>query len=389
MRQRRLIVMGFMGACPIAGVVWQHLHYIVGLKQLGHDVYYVEDSARYPYNPVTFETSEDCSHAVNLLQNLAQTFGFQDHWAYCPRYLKPSESFGIDLTRLRELYREADAILNVCGAQELHEDLLRCERLIYIESDPGVEQIKIAHADHGTRDYLTRHRALFTFGENIGTDSFPVPLHGLQWFPTRQPIVTDFWKTAGPSKGAVFTTIANWSTRGRKDATWGGDSYLWSKSDNFLRFIDAPLAASEKLELATDISDPVIAERFQSRGWRLKSPHQLSSDPEAYRRYIQGSRGEFTVSKENYVKLNTGWFSDRSACYLAAGRPVITQQTGFTRHYGGEKGLFAFSTLDEIREAAAAIKADYAMQSRAAFSIAADVFEAKRVLGSLLDRVGI
>jgi hypothetical protein len=381
--------MGFMGTCPIAGVIWQHLHYIIGLQRLGHEVYYVEDTARYPYNPLTFEVSDDSTYASETLRSLAESFGFRDHWAFCARYLSPPKSFGLALPRLRKLYKEADAILNICGAQELHEDLFPCERLIYIESDPGPEQIRIDQAHVGTRDYLSHHCARFTFGENIGTDFFPVPLHGLQWFPTRQPVVTDLWKSDNPPQSASFTTIANWSTRGQKDLSWRGQIYFWSKSENFLKFIDAPLVSEETFELATDIGDRPTAELFQGKGWRLSSVHDLSRDRHLYRQYIHRSSGEFTVAKDIYVELNTGWFSDRSACYLAAGRPVITQETGFTRHYGGNTGLFAFSTLEEVKEAVAAIRADYAVHSKAAFAIAADFFEAEKVLATLLDRAGI
>ena len=379
-----------MAACPIAGVIWQHVHYIVGLQRLGHEVYYVEDSARYPYNPISFETRDDCGYAVDTLRDLAKAYGFEDRWAYCARFLKPPRSFGLELPRVRELYREADVILNVCGSNELHEDFVGNDSLVYIESDPGFEQIKIAEGDEGTRDYLERHRVLFTFGENVGHKSFSVPLYGLQWLPTRQPIVLDFWKTdALPSRDAVFTTITNWSTRGRKDISWNGETYLWSKAENFLKFVDAPAIAGEIFEIATDISDVQANKSFRNRGWRLRSPHELSINREMYRHYIQGSRGEFTVSKENVVRLNTGWFSDRSACYLAAGRPVITQETGFSRLYGGKLGLIPFSTLDEIREAVAAIRADYTKHSKAAYEIAREFFEAEAVLTSLLHRAGV
>ncbi len=210
MKRKRIVVMGFMGSMPIAGVIWQHIHYLVGLQRLGHEVYYIEDSARLPYNPETFEITNEFDYAGLVLNRLSQEFGFKKRWAFCARYLPRNPTAGLPLKKIRQLYRDADAILNICGAQELNDDLLVSDRILYIESDPGVEQIKIDKAVRSTIDYLRRHCALFTFGENVGTKSFPVPAHGLNWLPTRQPVVTDLWKTNQlPSGAAVFTSVAN------------------------------------------------------------------------------------------------------------------------------------------------------------------------------------
>ena len=390
MKRKRILVMGFMGSCPIAGVIWQHVHYIVGLQRLGHDVYYIEDSARLPYNPETFEVNNEFDYAARLLERLAREFEFKNRWAFCARYLRGQPTAGLSLNRVRQLYREADAILNICGAQEFNDDLLASDRIIYVESDPGVEQIRIDKGVRSTIDYLRRHRALFSFGENVGTESFPVPTHNMKWLPTRQPVVTDLWKTnRAPSRAAVFTSVANWSTSGLKDIIWRGEKYLWSKSREFLRFLAAPKKAGETFELATNIPDAKTRAKFLRNGWRFHSPLQLSVDYWLYRDYVRRSRGEFTVAKDQYVRLNTGWFSDRSACYLAAGRPVIIQQSGFTQHYGNDGGLFAFSSIKEIVEAVKAINADYAKHSRAAREVAREIFEAEKVLASLLDRAGV
>jgi len=390
MKRKRIVVMGFMGSMPIAGVIWQHVHYLVGLRRLGHDVYYIEDSARLPYNPETFEINNQFDYASQVLARLAREFRFKNRWAFCARYLRGRPTAGLSLKKVRQLYCEADAILNICGAQELNEDLLACERLLYIESDPSVEQIKIDRGVRSTIDYLRRHQALFSFGENVGTKSFSVPTHGFRWHPTRQPIVTDFWKTTrAPPRAAVFTSIANWSTSGVKDITWRGEKYLWSKSREFLRFAAAPKKAGEIFELATNIRDAKTRARFLGNGWRLYSPLQLSVDYWLYRHYIRRSKGEFTVAKDQYVRLNTGWFSDRSGCYLAAGRPVITQETGFTKNYGGDVGLLTFKSLGEIVDAVKMINADYKRHARAARAIAREIFEAEKVLTSLLDRAGV
>lgn len=390
MKKKRLIVMGFMGSCPIAGVIWQHLHYIIGLQRLGHDVYYIEDSARLPYNPETFEVNDDFSYAAALLERLSREFEFKKRWGFCARFLPGNPTCGLPLKRIRQLYREADAVLNICGTQEFNDDLLKSDRILYVESDPGVEQIKIDQGDKTTASYLRRHHALFTFGENVGTPIFPVPTHGLKWLPTRQPVVTDLWRSNHqPGRAALFTSIANWSTSGLKDITWRGKKYLWSKSLEFLRFVAAPKESGENFELATDISEGRARVKFEKNGWRITSPVQLSVDYWLYRNYIQRSKGEFTVAKDQYVRLKTGWFSDRSACYLAAGRPVITQETGFTKHYGGNGGLFGFRSLGDIAEAVQEINADYRRHSRAARALAREVFEAEKVLRSLLDRAGI
>ncbi len=390
MKRKRIVVMGFMGSCPIAGVIWQHIHYIVGLQRLGHAVYYIEDSARLPYNPETFEVNNEFDYAARLLNRLSREFGFKNRWAFCARYLPGNPTAGLPLKGIRQLYRDADAILNICGAQEFNDDLLVSDRIFYIESDPGVEQIKIDKGVNATTNYLQRHRALFTFGENVGTKSFPVPTHGFKWLPTRQPVVTDLWETQrAPRRAAVFTSVANWSTSGLKDITWRGDKYLWSKSREFLRFISAPKKSGETFELATNIEDANTRAKFLRNGWRLHSPLQLSVDYWLYRDYIRHSKGEFTVAKDQYIRLNTGWFSDRSACYLAAGRPVIIQETGFTKIYGGKAGLLSFRSLSEIVDAVKVINADYAKHSRAARALAREFFEAEIVLKSILDRAGI
>ena len=381
-----------MGSCPIAGVIWQHLHYIVGLQRLGHEVFYVEDTARLPYNPVTFDISEDFSYAAEMLTRLAKEYSFEKKWAYCARYSDPFESVGMDSKQLRELYRHCDAALNICGSHNLNEDLSLIPRLIYVESDPGVEQIKVDQHKADTLSFLKQHTALFTFGENIGTVDFPVPLHGLTWLPTRQPIVTDLWCShpiASLPSEAFYTSICNWSTSGKKDICWQNSNYLWSKSLEFLKFVEAPKKSGETFELATDIKDPEEQKLFFQNQWKLTLPHHISSNWEDYRTYIQDSFGEFTCAKDQYVRLHTGWFSDRSACYLAAGRPVITQETGFSKFYGNGKGLFGFSTMEEIVEAVRSIRSDYKTHSQAALTIAREFFEAEKVLHSLLERAGV
>ncbi len=379
-----------MARCPIGGVIWQHLHYIMGLQRLGHEVFYIEDSTAHPYHPLIGDYVADWSYTAEAMPRLARRFGFEDHWGFRARYLDDHPTAGLSGARIDEIYREADALINVCGEQELHDDVLQCRRLIYIESDPGKEQCLIdTTPDAPIRHTLGQYHAVFTFGENIGTEHFPVPLHGIRWMPTRQPVVTDCWRAdSPPPAGAVFTSVANWNTKG-KDIEWRGDTYVWSKAKEFLRFLEAPAAIGEPVEMATNIHDTATRELLIPKGWRVVEAAPISIDADGYVAYVRGSKGEFTVAKDQYVRLNTAWFSDRTACYLAAGRPVITQETGFTRLYGGTAGLFAFRTLEEIAEAAREIQGDYARHSRAAFEIATEHFEATKVLASLLGRAGL
>ncbi len=159
--------------------------------------------------------------------------------------------------------------------------------------------------------------------------------------------------------------------------------------ENFFGSVAAPKKAGETFELATNIEHAATRRKFERNGWRLCCPLQMSVDYWLYRDYIQRSKGEFTVAKDQYVRLNTGWFSDRSACYLAAGRPVIIQETGFTKIYGGKAGLLSFRSVAEIADAVKEINRDYAKHSRAAYDLAREIFEAEKVLKSILDRANI
>jgi hypothetical protein len=389
----KVIVLGFMGRLPIAGVIWQHLHYLVGLQRLGCEVWYVEDTSICPYNPHLQSVTDDDQPVIEILQHLASSFGFEDRWIYRARYKNPCTIAGRSEAEYLRLLEDADCALNICGNHELHDEIARIRNLIYIESDPGVEQVRIDSGNQKQRQFLDSFQYRFTFGENIAINLFPVPLHGLEWLPTRQPVVTDFWSCEAdqpnPSPVQVFTSICNWSTAGTKDVHWRGSTYLWSKSLEFLRFIEAPICTQSSFELITDIKDKDQKQRFLEHGWTLRLPYDLSADWQAYRQYISSSWAEFTCAKDQYIRLNTGWFSDRSACYLAAGRPVITQETGFSTHYGGSEGLLSFSSMEEIVEAVAMIRADYPRHSRAARDIAQEYFEATTVLRSLLERASV
>lgn len=390
---KRIVVAGFMTTCPIAGVVWQHLHYLLGLKKLGYEPIYIEDTAREPYHPETFESGGVVVPQVaTITRQLAERFGFQ--WAYRARFMEGRPVYG-DLTdcQIADAFANAAATLNLCGAQELHDEVLKSRCLAYVESDPGVEQIKLDKKVKDTMEYLGKHHAHFTFGENVGQPDCPLPTGGFQWKATRQPVAMELWeqKTVEPPKRIQFTTVANWETKG-KDIVWKNQVYYWSKTFEFLKFSDLParLGSVGDWELATDMGrDPAAKQLFERQGWRMTSPHPLSCDFDRYIRYIQESGAEWTVAKDQYLRLKTGWFSDRSACYLAAGRPVITQDTLFGKFLPTDGGLFAFKTLDDIQAAAAAIAGNYAKHSRRATEIAREYFAAEKVVGKMLSSLGV
>ncbi len=396
---KRIVIAGFMTTCPIAGVVWQHIHYILGLKKLGYEPIYIEDTARHPYHPVTFESGEAAiPYATEITQRLSRRFGFR--WVYRARFTQPMQTYG-NLTndQIVDAFAHADATLNLCGAQELHDAVLKSRCLAYVESDPGVEQIKLDTKIEDTTNYLKHHHAHFTFGENIGQPDCPLATGGLPWYPTRQPVVIDLWQdphsiscTLSPTDPIRFTTVANWETKG-KDIVWKNQTYYWSKTFEFLKFSDLPRHNNRSRfiwELATDMDrDSISKQLFERQGWRLTSPHPLSCDLDMYRRYLQESNAEWTVAKDQYVRLRTGWFSDRSACYLAAGRPVITQDTLFSKFIPAGEGLFAFRSFEEIHQAAEIIASDYAKHSRKAAEIAREYFSAEKVLRKMLDVLGL
>jgi len=393
--KKKIVLMGYMSRCPIAGVVWQHLHYIVGFQRLGFDVYYFEDTTAWPYDAKKTTITEDCSYAVAVTKHLAEQYGFK--WGFRAAYKVPAETYGCDAETFNRTLAEADAVFNLCGSQAMTEFVRKAKCLVFVESDPGVEQIKLIKGVNDTIHFLKSHHFHFTFGENIGQDDCPLTsLEGIQWRPTRQPVVLDFWKrdAGSENKGTFrFTTVANWETKG-KDIIWKNKVYYWSKTFEFLKFSDLPRAVKAKRpmqwELATDMrADPASDELYRRLGWVLSEPHEMSAEFSRYRDYIQSSDAEWTVAKDQYIRLNTGWFSDRSACYLASGRPVVTQDTGFAKFVPSGEGLFSFRRLADIQAAADAILTDPAKHSKAAEALAREYFDAEKVCGKMAKEIGI
>lgn len=383
----RIVVFGMAFWFPLAGVTFQILHYLLGLQRLGYDVYYVEDSDRWVYDPIRGEPSEDAAGNVDLVAPVLEAYGLAGRWAYRTREPAP-QCFGLDSAALDALYRSADAMLNVTAAQELRDDILAIPRRIYVESDPFAFQVRASLGDPRILETLDGHDTLFTFGENVGQPGTLIPETRFRWLPTRQPVALDLWDSPPAPRDAPWTTVTTWHNR-EKPLEYNGENYWWTKGREFEPFLDLPeRAPATRFELAV-AAEEKVHQQLTEHGWSWIPAVNLSLDPARYRSFITSSRAEFTVARDQYVRPWTGWFSDRSACYLAAGRPVVTQDTGFGRVLPTGEGLFAFSTMDEVVAAIEAVENDYERHAAGARAVAAEYFSAERVLTSLMERADL
>jgi hypothetical protein len=385
-KRGKIILLHFAGQMPMAGIAWQAAHYLVALEKLGYEAWYVEDSGTNPYDPRVESVVMNCDYNLAYLRRVMERFGFGGRWAY--RCGVDETYHGLSRREIAQLYRESDALINLCGAHHLFERHLACPVRILIDTDPGYQQINYAKGNADERAYLDAHTHFFTYGANIGEADCPIPEGGIAWQPTRPPVDVDLWPVP-ESEPECFTSIASWDNRG-KDIEYEGSTYLWSKHVNFLRFLDLPKARPQScFRMAILPPDDTVRAEVEGGGWRLVDPRPVSADIDSYRDFIARSRGEFTVAKDIYVRTNSGWFSDRAVCYLASGRPVVTMRTGFDRLYPVGEGLFEFATHDEGLAALDAIAGDYARHSRAARELAREYFSGERVVGALLAEVGL
>jgi hypothetical protein len=381
----KIVVLHFVGQMPLAGIAWQAMHYVLGLERLGYEAWYVEDHGANPYDPRANSVVMDCTYNVAYVRHMMESYGLGDRWAYWDAI--NDVWHGLPREAVHRLYREADALINLCGAARLRDEHMACPRRIMIDTDPVYEQIKYAEADPAARAYLDAHTHFFTYGENVGGPGWIVPLCGIPWRGTRPPVVIEEWPTDEESPDC-FSTIATWENKG-KNIAFGGETYLWSKHMNFLRFLDLPKRLKQCFNMAMLPPTPEIEAQVAGAGWRLVDPRPVSASMESYAAFIAGSRGEFTVAKDIYVRPNSGWFSDRSVCYLAAGRPVVTMRTGFSRFYPVGDGLFEYSDSEEAAAAIETINGDYRHHSRAARMMAAEYFNSDSVISELMAEVGV
>jgi hypothetical protein len=383
----RIIVTGMAVYLPLPGVIYQILHYLIGLRRLGYDAYYVEDSTRWVYDSSVEDVVPDPAANVGIVASVLNSYGFADRWAYRDEW-GPANCYGMDRDRITSLYRDADALLNVTG-QELREEQLICRRRIYLETDPFATQVRVHQGDLAEIARLEAHDTLFTFGENLGAADCGIPLTQFTWLPTRQPVDVELWSTADASvsPGSSYTTVTSWVNH-VESVVHEGETYYWQKDREFERFVELPRRTSTQFELASSGRE-YVPPTWEANGWRHVPVGEVAGDTASYRGYIRRSRAEFTVARDQYTRPRTGWFSDRSACYLAAARPVITQDTGFGKFLPTGNGLFAFNNMEDILSAIDAIESDYEAHSRAAREIAVEHFAAEKVVASLMERAGL
>jgi hypothetical protein len=374
----RLVVLGMMGRCPFGGQTWLYLNWIRGLSRSGHEVWYVEDDTVWPYDPERDAITDDCSYAVRHVARALERAGLPGRWAFRLADRRGA-CWGVSERELDELYRSCDALLNIGGATDLRESQLAAPLRVYLETDPVIAELRLASGDKHTRLAFANHQIIATYGENYGNPDCKVPLNGIRYLKTRQPVDLELWPMAYDREARYFTTIGHYRQTGN-DVEHKGEVYYWSKHHEWEKFLDLPRRTGQPLELAMMPDDATDRERLAAHGWRLVSPVRMSLDVfGAYRAYFRHSRGEFTVAKDQNVRLRSGWFSERDACYLASGKPVVAQDTGFSNILPTGQGLFAVTDTDEARVAIDAINREYRRHCEAARALAEEHFEATRV----------
>jgi hypothetical protein len=375
----RIAVAGGLARHPLGagGYAWAFLQYALGFRDLGAEVRYVEhleagDCIDGAWQPAPFQTSANAAafRAVLARHGLAGSLLLNGGEA----------AIGAGAAELREWVAEADLFVNLSGRWHRRDVMAGARRRVYVDLDPGFTQIW--QTGYGVDMNLAGHEAYFTVGLNLGRPQCPVPTLDLRWHPLLPPVVRRAWQPV-PEQRVVYTTVADW--RGYSPIEWQGVWYK-QKADEFRRIIDLPQRVPVALEICLAIhADEPDLPGLRAGGWRLADPRVEAADDDTYRAYVRRSRGELSVAKHGYVVGNTGWVSDRTAAYLAAGRPAIVQDTGIGGDLPLGEGLLTFRDAAGAIAALAAVERDYQRHAAAASALAAEHFDSRRVLGRLLE----
>jgi hypothetical protein len=380
----RILVLGYMIRGPYGGLAWHHLQYVMEFASLGHDVYFFEDSDDYPAccDPVTGVTGTDPGYGLQFATQVFRSVGLENRWAYYDAHSSCWRG-PLDATA-REIAASADVLLNLSGVNPVRSWFEKIPVRIFVDTDPVFTQIRHL-TDIGARGLALQHNAFFTFGENIFKQGCSIPDDGFPWRPTRQPIALHAWTVKPDGNAGRFTTVMQWDSYACRQ--YAGRTY-GMKSASFQPYFELPNRTSETLELALG-SATVPRQELRRLGWSIVDPTVVARDIWNYQEYISASKAEFAVAKHGYVSSWSGWFSERSAAYLASGRPVVTQETGFSEWLEPGLGVLSFQTPDEALAGIEDVCSRYEVQSRAARRIAEEYFDARKVLPKLLSDVGV
>lgn len=374
-------MLGYLVRGPVGGMAWVTLHFLHGLRRLGHDVWFIEDSGDSPwccYDPERFVTDADPSFGLRYANEVFAREQLGHTWAYWDAHT--SRWLGAGAAGAAEACRQADLVLNLSGINQLRAWSCDAPRRLFLDTDPVFTQVRHLN-DPQARAHAAAHNRFFTYGEHFGRPGCTIPDDGFPWRPTRQPIALEHWPVKPCPPGAAFTTIMQWKSYA--PAEHGGRRF-GMKSETFPPYLDLPTRSKAPLELALG-GTHAPREMLAQAGWRLTNPLENSLWPWDFRDYIRRSAGEFGVAKDGYVATRSGAFSDRTAAYLASGRPAIVQDTGFSSSLPVGEGLLPFSSPDEAIAALHSAQSDPVRHQRAARAIAEAHFDSDRVLGSLLE----
>lgn len=381
-----VVVAGSLAQKPRqGGHTWVFLQYLLGFRRLGWDVLFLDQLE--PEMCVD-AAGRRCrlEESLNLRYFLDVMERFDLVGAFSLLYNRGEHAIGLPRQEVLSRAKDSVFLLNVMGFLD-DEGILGCApRRIFLDIDPGFGQM---WHDLGLAKPFQGHDAYVTIGENIGRPNCAIPTCGIDWITTRQPVVLDCWAPPARSSGGSFTSIASW--RGAYGPVeYQGKTY-GLRVHEFRTFAHLPRLSGRPFELALDIHPAEVKDLalLQENGWSLVNPKTVAGDPCAYRAYIQGSKAEFTVAKNMYVQANSGWFSDRSICYLASGKPVLAQDTDLRRLYPTNEGLLTYSTVAQALAGVEEITRNYDYHARTARSLAEEYFDSDKVLGQLVSKLGI
>lgn len=384
----RIIVSGMIAKSPVGGMAWHYLQYLIGLNRLGHDVYYFEDTSGMPNVPKDKWSEGVSTFSVEYLSDIMARIGLGDKWAYClhwfggPHWSGGPYWYGLSDEKRRAVIESADLLINVSGSLAQPENYRQVRRLAFVDTDPVFNQLRILLGKDSFRSQVDVHDVHFSFGERLAKTKLAT---GHFWRPTRQPIVISEWHPEAPRRNA-FTTVMNWMVK-KKPLVYDNQTY-GQKDMEFIRFLELPNRVDPViLELALTLGKEQVDPRRQlvEKGWHVVNPQQVCPTYDSYRTYIESSMAEWSVSKNGYVQGQSGWFSERSACYLAAGKPAVVQDTGFKGILPVGEGLLPFTIMEEAVTAIDEVVSNYSRHARAARVIAEEYFDSNSILTRLVE----